>query len=91
MTSSIANNTTANKFNELQKNIDTCRNDQEQLNVMYKMRGLLCECKGSTPIYDWGVFNIETSEKVVTTAADQLDSVNRRISRFESQIARTTT
>ena len=89
MSSIIADNPIAKQYSEIEKSIDFCTaTDDEQLLCMMKMRALLLSCKGSTPILDWGVYNMQTGQRVYTTATDRLESINRRIRRFESQIER---
>ena len=87
MTSIIADNLEAKKYDELQKSIDfDTASDKEQLDCMLKMQKLLSGCKGTTPIFDWGTYSMETGQRIITSASEQLDSVNRRVKRFQSQI-----
>lgn len=87
MSSSIAKNEYAQQYDALQKSTDfVAGTDKDQLACMMKMEKLLCECKGSTPIFDWHCYNMETGERVVTPASEQLAIVRRRIRRFEQQL-----
>ena len=88
MSATIANNPTAKRYAELESNFDWMEaNNESQLARMQEMKLVLLECKSNTPIYDWGVVRIDNGEKVVTTASEKIEMLNRRIARFENWIA----
>lgn len=81
----ISNNTTAKKYNTLQKSINWLQTtDNQQLDTMLAMRKLLINTSCTTPIFDNGQINLITGNKLTINASDCLDSLSRRILRLQN-------
>ena len=75
----IADNKIARQYNELQNSIDwNFATDDQQIECMNKIIDLLKQVPNNTPIFDFHAHNMETGERIVRNAIDQLDYVITR-------------
>ncbi|WP_196160861.1 hypothetical protein [Reinekea sp. G2M2-21] len=80
----FATNDTAKTYQRLEAELDWCTaSDQEQIDQMNTMRSALSKVLGSTVIIDWEFTDPRTGTKVVVTASEKLEILDRRVARFE--------
>ncbi len=81
----IANNSTAQAYDNLQKSIDwSIADNDSQLNVLTIMKQLLIQAPSHTAIFDNNHYDLRSGRKVYESALDRLDIINNRISRLSN-------